>query len=266
MDKKRLDYLDMVKGIGIILVVIGHSTVASDSVVTWLASFHMPLFFIVSGMLIQYLQEEQREFRTLIIRKARSIMLPYVTFSVIILLIKLYYVIATPELMPTRDFQIAIVDTFSLEGISVMWFLPALFIGEMFFFLLLKILKSKKHYVIPIVALLFAVIPVLIKPTLNQWSAQYTSLGAIFLLGFLAMLLRAFVVVAFLTMGYYIQKVAEKIEVKKIVGVIVGVIAILVTPILAFWNGRVDLHFLVFQNIVLYYVTACIGTDRKSVV
>ena len=74
------------------------------------------------------------------------------------------------------------------------------------------------------------------------------------------MLLRAFVVVAFLTMGYYIQKVAEKIEVKKIVGVIVGVIAILVTPILAFWNGRVDLHFLVFQNIVLYYVTACIGT------
>lgn len=59
MEKKRIDYLDMVKGIGIILVVIGHSTLPSDSVITWLASFHMPLFFIVSGMLLWHKKKKK---------------------------------------------------------------------------------------------------------------------------------------------------------------------------------------------------------------
>ena len=54
MSEKRLDYLDMVKGIGIILVVVGHSTYVSDGTLTWLASFHMPLFFILSGILFAY--------------------------------------------------------------------------------------------------------------------------------------------------------------------------------------------------------------------
>ena len=58
MSEKRLDYLDMVKGIGIILVVVGHSTYVSDGTLTWLASFHMPLFFILSGILFAYKESD----------------------------------------------------------------------------------------------------------------------------------------------------------------------------------------------------------------
>ena len=46
MKGNRLAYIDMVKGVGIILVVIGHSTYVSEGVLTWLASFHMPLFLL----------------------------------------------------------------------------------------------------------------------------------------------------------------------------------------------------------------------------
>ena len=55
--KKRLDYLDMTKGLGMILVLIGH--LQGDSIFTFspyihplcvfIFSFHMPMFFIVSG-------------------------------------------------------------------------------------------------------------------------------------------------------------------------------------------------------------------------
>ena len=48
MEYKRLKWLDIAKGLGIILMVLGHTSIpkfASDFI--W--SFHMPLFFIASG-------------------------------------------------------------------------------------------------------------------------------------------------------------------------------------------------------------------------
>jgi fucose 4-O-acetylase-like acetyltransferase len=50
---KRVDYYDIAKGIGILMVVLGHSQNLCKplnilSAIAW--SFHMPLFFILSGM------------------------------------------------------------------------------------------------------------------------------------------------------------------------------------------------------------------------
>ena len=58
MDKNRINSLDMAKGIGIILVVVGHSTFLEENVLTWISSFHMPLFFVLSGILIRKKNEE----------------------------------------------------------------------------------------------------------------------------------------------------------------------------------------------------------------
>lgn len=49
LSKERIKWIDCVKGIAIILVIIGHSI--SISLVRGLIfSFHMPLFFILSSM------------------------------------------------------------------------------------------------------------------------------------------------------------------------------------------------------------------------
>lgn len=47
---ERLDHIDACKGIGILLVILGHTNVPSI-VHTIIYSFHMPLFFIISGYL-----------------------------------------------------------------------------------------------------------------------------------------------------------------------------------------------------------------------
>lgn len=44
--------LDIAKGIGILLMVIGHCYHTENIVLKTIYSFHMPLFFIVSGMLL----------------------------------------------------------------------------------------------------------------------------------------------------------------------------------------------------------------------
>lgn len=48
MQKKN--YIDIAKGIGIILVILGHSGVNSE-IKDFIYGFHMPLFFVISGYL-----------------------------------------------------------------------------------------------------------------------------------------------------------------------------------------------------------------------
>ena len=45
---RRLSWVDVLKGIGIILVVVGH-VYLNRTVRDWLYSFHMPLFFLAAG-------------------------------------------------------------------------------------------------------------------------------------------------------------------------------------------------------------------------
>ena len=49
---KRIDYVDIAKGIGIVLVVMGHNDFAliSPFAHKFIYSFHMPMFFFMSGM------------------------------------------------------------------------------------------------------------------------------------------------------------------------------------------------------------------------
>lgn len=49
MTKQRIDYIDIAKGIGILLVLWGHLYVC-DYVHSAIYLFHMPLFFFISGM------------------------------------------------------------------------------------------------------------------------------------------------------------------------------------------------------------------------
>lgn len=44
---KRIAWIDMAKAIAILLMVVGHEV--GGSIYTWIFSFHMPLFFILSG-------------------------------------------------------------------------------------------------------------------------------------------------------------------------------------------------------------------------
>ena len=71
-DKKRLDYMDIAKGFGIICVIVGHMGYrALDRVIF---SFHMPLFFLISG----YFLDEKRSSKEGLIKRSRQLLPPYI--------------------------------------------------------------------------------------------------------------------------------------------------------------------------------------------
>lgn len=49
---EREKYIDYAKGIGIILVILGHVSVPNP-IITYIFSFHMPLFIFLSGMVFR---------------------------------------------------------------------------------------------------------------------------------------------------------------------------------------------------------------------
>ena len=66
--KKRIAWLDTAKGIGIILVVLGHSMspiltghMVMESLYKFLYMFHMPLFFFLSGVVSEKLLNAKKE-------------------------------------------------------------------------------------------------------------------------------------------------------------------------------------------------------------
>lgn len=47
---KRIEWINAAKGLGIFLVVLRHALPAKSIVATTLWTFHMPLFFVLSGL------------------------------------------------------------------------------------------------------------------------------------------------------------------------------------------------------------------------
>ena len=79
----RLQWLDIAKGLAIILMVVGHTSLP-DLLSRFIWSFHMPLFFIASGYTTNwgYLSD-------FITNKLKRLLLPFLCYSTIVMSIQI---------------------------------------------------------------------------------------------------------------------------------------------------------------------------------
>ena len=128
--RKRLDHLDMAKGLGMILVLIGH--LQGDSIFTfspyihplcvYIFSFHMPQFFIISGILTSVKKDELKPIKDVARSRFKGIMIPYLWFSFFYLLVVVVALIKG-EIAPATLY-LNIWYVLSCYGMNVLWFLP----------------------------------------------------------------------------------------------------------------------------------------------
>lgn len=70
--KKRINYLDIAKGIGMLCVIAGHMGI--NKIAAAVHPFHMPMFFLISGYLLDACQDMHMYIR----RKMRQLLIPYI--------------------------------------------------------------------------------------------------------------------------------------------------------------------------------------------
>lgn len=172
-EKRRWKEIDVLYTIGIILVLIGHSHSSDwstfrgtvlDKAIIFIYTFHMPLFFFISGFLFQNSKAiEAKGYKSWIFEKAIRLLSPYLLWSLIAAVPK-YWV----ENRSFAGVGKAIIDVFINPRASVwghFWFLPVLFLTYMIFGAVRRVASSavgEKKMIVGLLAttLIFYFLPI----------------------------------------------------------------------------------------------------------
>ena len=139
MTKTRIKWIDVCKGLGIIIVILGHyiQTLYLNyggiytEIFYWIYSFHMPMFFFLSGLV--YKKYTTKAFFT---KKAKGLLIPVLFFSALYTLYKFVIIGDKSDLL---DILMCKSDSF----IHLYWFVWTLLWVQVLFFILESITKNR---------------------------------------------------------------------------------------------------------------------------
>lgn len=141
---KRIEYLDIARGIAILLMIIGH-VIDKGWKRDVIFSFHMPLFIIISGMFYK-----ERDLKTFLVNIIKKLILPYLIVLLITNLIQSYFIENNKDIIQIlKNYLIQISYSYSyikiktdVKSIGVIWFFPFLAIIRTIFYTLKKVTKE----------------------------------------------------------------------------------------------------------------------------
>ncbi len=131
-NNNRLYFIDNIKAFAMLLIIWGHCGGVHDfeGIFRWVYSFHVPIFFIISG----YLTESRKNKSNLYFPKFR-LLVPYCFYSII-------YACLTALLSLSNGFDSFVVNLkqslariLLLDGQIATWYIPCLIIAELIFWI-----------------------------------------------------------------------------------------------------------------------------------
>lgn len=215
--------IDFTKGFLILSVILGHCINGENYFKNIIYSFHMPAFFIISGILLNYSSAVGKNFGRFLLLRIRQLVIPYIIFEflgyVVQCITRGFYENINGFIYRTVTFQV---------HTDVDWFLIALFFGEILFYF-----TQKNKFISIITAIISFIFAYFVPVRFLKW------------------ILMAFV---YLIMGYYGISFFQKS--RKWMIPCAGVIVL----IASYFNVRVDINNGVFGNPLLYVLGAVSGT------
>lgn len=251
MDKKRIEWVDISKGLGILLVIFGHCVYYGHFAHNWIFSFHMQLFFIISGLFIR-----EEGFLNTVKKRFKQLIIPYMVFCVIGFIITMiipeWRHITLKDIL--RDIYLGYPNAVNVSSI---WFLVCLYVSILVFSLVCRIRQNNKI----LAASIFAVI-ILYGFALGRFPEVLLPLFPVARMPLESDC--ACIAILFLAMGYYFkERIFKKVlvlEKKKSVFLWFGFgTTLLGTIAVAFFNGTVNLHGLMYNNELIYILGGGIG-------
>lgn len=260
----RLPWLDRVKGIGIIFVVIGHVYVEDGFFSRIIHGLNVPLFFIGAGYLSAYKQEGRNKMPQLLAKKARSILRPYFIYSAAVM-VWLCIRLLVFGYGSHAEILHCLADIFCLEGISSLWFLSVLFLGEMLYLFCKKQAGHGETECRETAVLLVLLVTVYLLTCFLDNAGNFRELfiGKI-ILKFTRILTRAVMASALMMLGDILYSLEKRLTSKSknaenMISLITALICLLLSSAGLWYNGLRDFHYLSFGNFPLYVINTLFG-------
>jgi fucose 4-O-acetylase-like acetyltransferase len=238
----RIFWIDNLKAFGVFLVILGH--MIPDSLLKqYIYSFHVPLFFFISGYLFN---PTKYNFRQFLRKKFNTLIIPYLFFALISFLFWFFIVrslslggkaMAIDPMKPLFGIFYGIGSGDWRVPMNIaLWFLPCLFVVEIAFYF------AKNWYFLLVFAVLGFVVTLL--PFRLPWSSD-VALSAIVFYG-----IRHFIRI-------YSAKGLQNMflmDSHKALPLLFSI-----HLLFCFLNSPVDMNNLVYGNTFFFYISACSG-------
>lgn len=133
---KRVEWIDLTKGLGMLLVILGHCVCFGGIMHNAIFAFHMPLFFILSGIVYK------TNSKGIVSKKIKSLIVPYFIFSILGILVSLAIPIWRRKITVKSiicDIYLGNPDNINVSSI---WFLMCMFWTCILAYLIYKIKKT----------------------------------------------------------------------------------------------------------------------------
>ena len=235
MLSNKKTWIDCYKGIGAILILIGHIMPFNNPIKVFLYSFHIPLFFFISG----YLYNDKRSFADTFKKKMNTLIKPFIIWNSISFII---YMIFTYDGSLTKIEMVKNLIFFNGSTIfnSSLWFLPILFYVDIIYKFIIRNKPTIKNNLI-LIFLFFTIGTILIKYKINL-------MFGLSLIPFMMI---------FYCLGCIFKKMKKikNILPNKIIFVFLLVILILLSNL----NGKVTISINQYNNLFLFFVNSIIG-------
>jgi fucose 4-O-acetylase-like acetyltransferase len=241
---ERVNWIDIAKSIGIILVVMGHLD-NPEKATTFIYAFHMPLFFFLSGMTFK----NNQKFKNYITKKTRTILIPYFLFA---LLTYLFWLFIGKHFGEDANMHLSLVKP--LVGILYangidnwlsfnvpLWYLPCLFIVEISFFYVSKANSTIRFAILVVLGILGYLLSLTTFVRL-PWSINV-----------------AFTAIVIYGIGNFAYTIISQFEKHKILSIISGIFLLGLTYAISRVNGRIDMNANHYGNVLLFYCGAFCG-------
>lgn len=234
--KRRFDF-DYVRAIAMLLIVIGHAEM-SDDLTTIIYSFHVPLFYFISGGVILYSNKAKKPWSHIIKGWINSMVIPAIIWELIS--------DGSHLILKDRTIDEILNNLVSLDfNTAGLWFIPCTIFAQFFLIVFVKFQKVYFSHIgeVPLLCLL----------------ALASTIIAMFCP---VIILRLLISLSLVLLGYLFEYLREKqnsIFTNKLV--LLSIIPLIgVWGLCAYYNGKVDLSAGLLNDVYMYYgaaVTMC---------
>jgi acyltransferase len=247
----RLYWIDTLKAIGIFFVLFGHS-LKNGPLVYYIYAFHVPLFFLISGYLFDY--EKYRDFKYLLYRKIRTLVVPYFCFAAISYLFWLIVIrslsirgesVAMDPIKPLLGIFYAVGGPeWELPLNVALWFIPCIFVTEILFWILRTLIQ--KNWLLCLALMLLGIF--------GFWASQVMQIRLPWSIDV------AFTAIVFYGIGYLCRSMQFNFSTFSSIQKMLLLLFLLVVHTgMSLLNGKADMNTNYYGNILYFYMAALAG-------
>lgn len=178
MNKERIHWIDIARGIFILAIVLGHILSNGKNMIRWwLFSFHVPAFFFLSGLCFN---NGNQGFIDFLKKRIKSIVVPYVLMSLISIILFAVAGLIIPRINEFVEDPVSNIfalmysnsNLYSLRYNLPLWFLPCLFSTEIMAYVAKMLADRLRSIWVYVVTMVFSVLATITIKVYLPWHIE----------------------------------------------------------------------------------------------